>query len=154
MLYFMLYSIQQIKKLIFQVFILATCSHSLSFVALSLKTLQNPTENWAYFLSLICCFYVQVWQCSGKSKVRLRLDAPFFKPKLSETAYCQLFCINSVVQWDGLTVTPFAPARPPCMWHRFMALSTDLGVWIRFTFGEAGCEYSCKPWNAFVCFAG
>lgn len=63
-----------------------------------------------------------------------------------------IVCWWAYPPWPAL-LSPHLPwPHPPLMWHRFTPLSTNQGVWIRFTFGEASSEYSCKPWNAIVIF--
>lgn len=63
-----------------------------------------------------------------------------------------ILCWWAYAPWPAL-LSPHLPwPHPPLMWHRFTPLSTNQGVWIRFTFGEASSEYSCKPWNAIVIF--
>ena len=76
---------------------------------------------------------------------------------LSSTCTCRSVIMHrmSVGSYSGavLALSPhLCRTRPPHMWHRFAALSANQGVWMRFTFGEACSEYSCKPWNAIVCF--
>lgn len=101
--------------------------------------LLDVPHDW--ILSPLLSSPLQVWQCSRQDQVSLlphhSTNSSF--PTEGVGAHC-------------VVVGPLAPVRSSRTWQRFPALSAKRGIWVRFTFGEASSEYSCKPWNAFVSF--
>lgn len=95
---------------------------------------------------------VQVWQCSGQNQVSALSDCSSFTCRRASThrTLVDLLSCDTV----GLALlSPHLPrpTHPACDTDSRLCPPTKVSE-CALHLREAGSEYSCKPWNAFVCF--